>query len=153
MSDPGVVESAAADRVILSEEVAETDESKNPFVSASSEANTANPAPEVRTPPERVPFPEDELEQLHVTKLEEMEFFLYKVNFYPFTEEQEHELLLNWLRERRREELEDPELGAERKQLNDSIEARRSHSQAAQMDDPPLPSVGNGGDASAHEAA
>jgi hypothetical protein len=101
------------------------------------------PAPEVPTSPDRVPLPEDELRQLNINELEKLEFFVHKGDYDQLTPEQEHTLLLKWLRERRREELEDPALAAERKQFNDEIVAL-SAAKAAQGS-LQLPSSGNCG--------
>jgi hypothetical protein len=52
--------------------------------------------------PDRVPVPEDELRELNMTHWEEREFFVYKFRFDQFTEEEEQELKVAWLREKRR---------------------------------------------------
>lgn len=61
----------------------------------------AEPISEAHTPSERQPFPEDVLRQLNVTRLEEMEFFVEKGKYGLLTEDQEQELLVEWLEEKR----------------------------------------------------
>ena len=56
----------------------------------------------LETPPDRVPFPEDEFANLKITHWEEMEFFLYRCHFDDLDEDREDEFKLRWLREKRR---------------------------------------------------
>lgn len=121
-------------------------ESKDPFPAnqaagaASVPDGAAPPATShqpLSTPPDRVPFPEDVLAQLKMTKIEEIEFFVHKCQYAELTDEQEHALLIHWLRQRRAEEAADPALAAQRRQDNDQIvahlaEARRNEEQASE---------------------
>jgi hypothetical protein len=52
--------------------------------------------------PDRVPFPEDELEKLNMTKWEKLEFFLYEGRFDSINPDKERDLMLAWLKEKRR---------------------------------------------------
>jgi len=54
------------------------------------------------TSPDRVPIPEDELKKLNMTKWEKMEFFLYEGRFNYIDPNKERDLMLAWLREKRR---------------------------------------------------
>jgi hypothetical protein len=89
--------------------------------------------PEPRRSLDRVPVPEDGLRELNVTRAEEMEFFIYKCRYDDLTEGQEHALKMNWLRERRREELEDPQLAAEHRENNERLTAQHAQSEATRV--------------------
>lgn len=60
-----------------------------------------NPSPKRTLLPSASPFPRTYSRQLNVTRLEEMEFFVEKGKYGLLTEDQEQELLVEWLEEKR----------------------------------------------------
>ena len=53
-------------------------------------------------PPDRVPVPEDQLRELKMTHWEKLEFFMYRLRFDRISDEQEQQLKVAWLRDKRR---------------------------------------------------
>ncbi len=84
-----------------------------PQLSSSSDSSD-NCSPTTDNPPvptDRVPVPENVLEELKMTEAEKLQFFNYCMQFDTLGNEQQ--LKVNWLRQKRLDEQEDSEKGAE----------------------------------------
>ena len=82
-----------------------------------------------------------------MNKLENIEFFVYKGQFDHLTDEQEHALKVQWLRQRRRETLNDPEYRKDCQAIADFLAASEAQPETEAVSGPQL------GEAPSFEAA